>query len=300
LLSRLEPGRTLVFTNTKHAAEKLGDWLTGNGHDSSVLTGDVPQRKRESLLKAFSDGRCNILIATDVAARGLHIPDVSHVFNFDLPQDAEDYVHRIGRTARAGASGEAISFACEDYAFHLLDIEEYIGHPISRVEVDPELLPVLVRPKRTPKDYDTRGGRDRSRGGERTGRRPHQQRDDRGGRKASTTARADDSPSEPVHEAPVPLTTPEPNHAEVADEVADNAPVEIKSRVEEPADDHVPEVASEAIARTASDEPIDIDIDVDEPDETTGTSGSTGAMATRTRAKPSKWNNPNIETPAIG
>ena len=81
-----------------------------------------------------------MLIATDVASRGLHIPDVSHVFNYDLPQDAADYVHRIGRTARAGAEGDAISFGCEDYAISLPDIEAYIGHKIPVAAIAPELL----------------------------------------------------------------------------------------------------------------------------------------------------------------
>ena len=81
-----------------------------------------------------------VLVATDVAARGLHIPEVSQVYNFDLPQDAEDYVHRIGRTARAGASGEAISFVCERYAYSLLDIQEFIGHNLPRQDIFPPLL----------------------------------------------------------------------------------------------------------------------------------------------------------------
>ncbi len=85
-----------------------------------------------------------MLVATDVAARGLHIPSVSHVFNYDLPQDPEDYVHRIGRTARAGASGHAISFACEDHAFSLMDIEEYIGHALNRQEISEDLLEAPV------------------------------------------------------------------------------------------------------------------------------------------------------------
>ena len=95
-----------------------------------MLSGDVPQRKRESLLKSFKEGTTKVLVATDVAARGLHIPDVSCVINFDLPTDAEDYVHRIGRTARAGATGTAISLICETYAMSLIDIEEYIEHSI--------------------------------------------------------------------------------------------------------------------------------------------------------------------------
>ncbi len=146
LLRRTDPRRSLVFTNTKGAAERLRAWLSANGFNAEVLSGDVPQTKRQHLLREFQEGRLPILVATDVAARGLHIPDVSHVFNFDLPQDAEDYVHRIGRTARAGASGDAISFACEEYAFSLMDIEQYIGHKIPVERVSDDLLPVLERP----------------------------------------------------------------------------------------------------------------------------------------------------------
>jgi ATP-dependent RNA helicase RhlB len=109
-----------------------------------------------SLLEQFQKGELAVLVATDVAARGLHIPDISHVFNFDLPDDAEDYVHRIGRTARAGASGDAISFACETHAFALPDIESYIGHRMPMGSVTNDLLAEIdpnsrVRPKRAPK-----------------------------------------------------------------------------------------------------------------------------------------------------
>ncbi|WP_455366322.1 DEAD/DEAH box helicase, partial [Kaarinaea lacus] len=140
LLKGHDVTRTMVFVNTKRAAEDVQRYLSTNGYEAGVLSGDVPQKKRSSLLKRFVDGTLPILIATDVAARGLHIPEVSHVFNFDLPQDAEDYVHRIGRTARAGAEGDAISFACEEYSFSLSDIEEYIGHKIPVKNVTPELL----------------------------------------------------------------------------------------------------------------------------------------------------------------
>ena len=140
LLKGHDVTRTMVFVNTKRAAENVQGYLIANGYDSDVLSGDVPQKKRGSLLKRFTEGTLPILIATDVAARGLHIPEVSHVFNYDLPQDAEDYVHRIGRTARAGASGDAISFACEEYSFSLSDIEEYIGHKIPVQSVSGELL----------------------------------------------------------------------------------------------------------------------------------------------------------------
>ena len=113
--------RTVIFINTKRVAEKIGAYLKGNGYEAALLSGDVPQKKRLRLLNEFTEGKLNILVATDVAARGLHIPEVSHVINYDLPQDVEDYVHRIGRTGRAGAKGEAISFACDEYVFSMPD-----------------------------------------------------------------------------------------------------------------------------------------------------------------------------------
>jgi ATP-dependent RNA helicase RhlB len=146
LLRRSDPVRSLVFTNTKDMAERLGTWLQVNGINAAALTGDVPQKQRLHLLQQFTEGGLPVLVATDVAARGLHIPDVSHVFNFDLPQDAEDYVHRIGRTARVGSSGDAISFACEDHAYSLVDIEKFIGHKIASARITPELLAQLQRP----------------------------------------------------------------------------------------------------------------------------------------------------------
>jgi len=150
LLKRIDASRSIVFVNTKRDAERVWTYLEGNGYNSAILSGDVPQKKRQSLLKRFQDGDLAILVATDVAARGLHIPDVSHVFNYDLPQDAEDYVHRIGRTARLGADGDAISFACERYVYSLPEIEEYIGHSIPVDQVQDELMvqpqPPVKRP----------------------------------------------------------------------------------------------------------------------------------------------------------
>ncbi len=140
LIKRLAPKRSIVFVNTKRAADRVWGFLEGNGHKAALLSGDVPQKKRESLLKHFQDGEYAFLVATDVAARGLHIPEVSHIFNYDLPQDQEDYVHRIGRTARAGASGVAVSFACEDYAFSLPDIETYIKHKLPVLSTGDEVL----------------------------------------------------------------------------------------------------------------------------------------------------------------
>jgi ATP-dependent RNA helicase RhlB len=140
LLREADAHRTMVFVNTKRVAEKLEAALIANGFAAQAMSGDVPQKKRLRFLKDFHAGELKVLIATDVASRGLHIPDVSHVFNYDLPQDCADYVHRIGRTARAGAEGDAISFGCEEYAVSLPEIEAYIGHKIPVAPVRPELL----------------------------------------------------------------------------------------------------------------------------------------------------------------
>ena len=140
LLRQYEARRTMIFVNTKRAAERLESTLNANGFHAQALSGDVPQNKRLRFLRDFHNGDLAVLIATDVASRGLHIPDVSHVFNFDLPQDAADYVHRIGRTARAGAEGDAISFACEEYAVSLPEIEDYLGHKIPSTSIAPEML----------------------------------------------------------------------------------------------------------------------------------------------------------------
>jgi len=140
LLRHMDPRRTIVFVNTKREADKVWGFLEGNDLHAAILSGDVPQKKRMRLLEQFQNGDLPVMVATDVAARGLHIPDVSHVFNYDLPEDAEDYVHRIGRTARAGASGDAISFVCERYAFSLPDIEGYIGHKLPTTPITQELL----------------------------------------------------------------------------------------------------------------------------------------------------------------
>jgi len=122
--------RVLIFVNTKKEAEFLTLRLNDNDFRSAVISGDIPQKKRLRILNDFKEGKLPFLIATDVASRGIHIDGVTHVINYDLPQDAEDYVHRIGRTARAGAVGKAISLADEDMVFHLPDIEAFIGQKV--------------------------------------------------------------------------------------------------------------------------------------------------------------------------
>ncbi len=164
LLRQMDPHRTMVFVNTRRGAEALERVLCANGFHAEALSGDVPQRRRLRMLRDFLSGNLAILIATDVASRGLHVPDVSHVFNFDLPQDAEDYVHRIGRTARAGAEGDAISFGCEMYAVSLPEIEQFIGRKIPTEPIVPELLADVLPP-----------GPRKVREGEEAGAQPHRQ-----------------------------------------------------------------------------------------------------------------------------
>lgn len=173
------PNRTMVFVNTKRAGEEIERTLKANGFDAAILSGDVAQTKRIKLLEAFKAGQLPILVATDVAARGLHIPDVSHVINFDLPQDAADYVHRIGRTARAGQSGDALSFCCESWVYSLPAIEHYIGQRIPTESLNETWLATdLVRPPRPP-----RKPRPEGRGGSRTSSRGG------GGRRSSSGRR---------------------------------------------------------------------------------------------------------------
>jgi ATP-dependent RNA helicase RhlB len=140
LLRDRNPFRTLVFVNTKRGAEDVERGLRANGFDARVLSGDVSQGTRMRLLEEFKEGKLPVLVATDVAARGLHIPGVDLVLNYDLPQDAEDYVHRIGRTARAGASGDAISLCCETWVYSLPEIEKYIGNRIPPLEGGHDLI----------------------------------------------------------------------------------------------------------------------------------------------------------------
>ena len=166
LLREPEVERAMVFVNTRQMADRLGSALEGNEIPAAVLSGDVPQRRRLALLERFHTGGVSTLVATDVAARGLHIPDVTHVFNFDLPQDSEDYVHRIGRTARVGAKGEAVSLACERYVYSLPEIEELIGARIPAERVDESML-VEPRPSAPLPKNRRRGGQreKRPRGG---------------------------------------------------------------------------------------------------------------------------------------
>ncbi len=135
-LLRTEPERVIIFANRRDQTHKLDKALKDKGLQSEPLAGDVPQRKRTSTLARFKEGDLKILVATDVAGRGIHVDGVSHVINFHLPEDPEDYVHRIGRTGRAGAEGVSISFVSEDDAFNLPGIEEYIGNKVECTQPD--------------------------------------------------------------------------------------------------------------------------------------------------------------------
>jgi ATP-dependent RNA helicase RhlB len=159
MIREMGGARIMVFVNMKREAEKVQSYLEANGIHASAISGDVPQNKRLRMLMQFQKGELAVLIGTDVASRGLHIPDVQYVINYDLPHEREDYVHRIGRTARAGASGDAISFGCESYAMSLPDIEDYIGHKIPVSNYDPALLPELIKPKYKPREKSGPGGR---------------------------------------------------------------------------------------------------------------------------------------------
>ncbi|MDO9214348.1 MAG: DEAD/DEAH box helicase [Methylococcales bacterium] len=150
ILNQYQPQRSIIFVNTKRCAELLEDTLNANGYKTAALSGDVPQDKRQRILNDFQENNITLLIATDVAARGLHIADVSHVFNYDLPQDVEDYVHRIGRTARFGASGVAISFICEEYAYSMPDIEAYTEQKIAIKPITKDLLADIIQPEKRP------------------------------------------------------------------------------------------------------------------------------------------------------
>jgi ATP-dependent RNA helicase RhlB len=155
LIREMGAGRIMVFINTKREAERVQDCLVANGINALAISGDVPQNQRLRMLRRFQSGELPVLIGTDVASRGLHIPDVHYVINYDLPQDAEDYVHRIGRTARAGAAGDAISFGCETYAVSLPEIEDYIGHKIPVAKFNPDDLPELIMPEPRKRERST-------------------------------------------------------------------------------------------------------------------------------------------------
>ena len=140
ILQRRKDNRTLIFCNRRDHSQRLASKLTKHGIDCELLSGAVPQKKRLRILQAFKDGTVPVVVATDVAGRGLHVKDIGLVVNYEFPYEPEDYVHRIGRTGRAGVAGTSISFACEDESFTIPAIEEYIGNPLLCTMPDEDLL----------------------------------------------------------------------------------------------------------------------------------------------------------------
>lgn len=157
--------RFLVFANRRTTAERLADALQRGGVAAALLSGALNQRQREKALENFRSGAIRVLVATDVAGRGLHVEGINVVVNFNIPLDPEDYVHRIGRTGRAGASGTAITFACEEESFYLPPIEEFLGHPLAYEQPaedlarPPDGIPRFVDDAPRPRRHDVRPGR---------------------------------------------------------------------------------------------------------------------------------------------
>ncbi|HPX82763.1 MAG TPA: helicase-related protein, partial [Syntrophales bacterium] len=173
IIARQGLERVLVFCNRRDEVRRLAERLTRFGVNCSELSGDIPQKSRIRRLEDFKSGKIRVLVATDVAGRGIHIESMDHVINFTLPHDPEDYVHRIGRTGRAGQSGTAVSFADEGDAFYIAPIEEFMGRRLPCIEPDEEMLvkPEALYPEKKVRPRSTRrpgGGKSRPRP-----RRPH-------------------------------------------------------------------------------------------------------------------------------
>jgi len=198
LLRRENPENALVFCNTKHMAVELAWRLSENGFKAQYLMGDLPQKKRLQVLEKVKSGELQFLVATDVAARGLHINDLSMVVNYDIPEDYENYVHRIGRTARAGKTGKAVTLSCEKYVYGLEAIENYIKMKIPVFPVEESLLgadatkgKVFHDPDRYGRDgRDSRDGRGRR--GDRDGRGSRDGRSGRPGSRSDGSSRRRD------------------------------------------------------------------------------------------------------------
>ena len=191
LLAREDWRRLLIFVNTRVGVDWLAKKLKGNGWPAEGITGDLPQRKRFSLMEGFKKGRIKILVATDVASRGIHVEDISHVVNYDLPQDAENYIHRIGRTARAGKTGRALSFACEKYVFHLEPIEEMLGDKIPMIWPEDDWF---VADKSRPMPAERK----------KWGRKPVRQRPPRPGKKRPPERKSEKKPLKKAKKGSVP------------------------------------------------------------------------------------------------
>ncbi|MBE7414891.1 MAG: DEAD/DEAH box helicase [Deltaproteobacteria bacterium] len=207
LLKRPDVERAIIFTNMKSTAEKVGINLVANGIPAKVLTGDVTQARREKIIEGIKAGKINVLVATDVAARGLHIEGVTHVINYDLPDDAANYVHRIGRTARAGKSGKAYSLACEDHVLNLPEIEKYIERKLETEWIEEEEMVrdfvIKERPRRERPPERAGGGKRPGPGGrersfQKDGKRPERRHERKGPPRADDKAVAVAAPAKPL------------------------------------------------------------------------------------------------------
>ncbi|MCP4698239.1 MAG: ATP-dependent RNA helicase RhlB [Gammaproteobacteria bacterium] len=177
LIVQQDLSRVLVFANRRDETRRLSERLRRNRINCAVLSGEVPQNKRIKTLEDFRGGRIRVLVATDVAGRGIHVEGISHVVNYTLPMDPEDYVHRIGRTGRAGVSGISVSFACEEDSFQIPPIEELLGRKLHCIQPEKDLLkPVPAAPDRKPEKKPGEGRRGYRNPHGRTGNRKPRQR----------------------------------------------------------------------------------------------------------------------------
>jgi ATP-dependent RNA helicase RhlB len=165
IITRQNLDRVLVFCNRRDETRRLAEMLDRYRINCAVLSGEVPQNKRIRTLEQFKSGKIRVLVATDVAGRGIHIEGMDYVIKITLPHDAEDYVHRIGRTGRAGAAGTSISFACEEDSFYLPAIEAFIGRPLPCIQPEEGWLELASAPPRRHRAKPARepGGRGQKR-----------------------------------------------------------------------------------------------------------------------------------------
>jgi ATP-dependent RNA helicase RhlB len=159
LLATEDWDRVMVFANTKYRVDWLAFKLQQNGYPAEGISGDISQQRRLKLMKRFKEGELKILVATNVAARGLHVEDVSHVINYDVPADPEDYVHRVGRTARAGQAGKAVTLCCDEYATHLPYVEEFLADKIPVAWAEESMFVADQAPAYRPRPRPRPGGR---------------------------------------------------------------------------------------------------------------------------------------------
>ena len=178
IIDKQDLDRVLVFCNRRDEVRRLAEMLTRYGINCSVLSGEVPQKKRVRRLDEFKKGKIRVLVATDVAGRGIHIEGMDHVINFTLPLDPEDYVHRIGRTGRAGAAGTSVSFADEKASFYIPAIEEFMGRKLQCIRPEDSWLamPEPVLKKRRSRSRHTGKEASPGRGGSPSASRPRRRR----------------------------------------------------------------------------------------------------------------------------